>query len=57
MKLSCGPLIFFKDFVGVLIHNAKIPLMYLQVLQLGIISHFLLYIGTTGDTVEMGTVD
>ena len=35
MKLSCGPLIFFKDFVGVLIHNAKIPLMYLQVLQLG----------------------
>ena len=35
MKLSCGPLIFFNDFVGVLIHNAKIPLMYLQVLQLG----------------------
>ena len=39
MKLSCGPSIFFKDFVGVLIrpliHNAKIPLMYLQVLQLG----------------------
>ena len=28
MKLSCGPLIFFKDFVGVLIHNTKIPLMY-----------------------------
>ena len=26
MKLSCGPLIFFNDFVGVLIHNAKIPL-------------------------------
>jgi hypothetical protein len=26
MKLSCGPLIFFKDFVGVLllIHNGKI---------------------------------
>ena len=24
MKLSCGPLILFKDFVGVLIHNAKI---------------------------------